>query len=361
LSSWPEIRGVLAEKQDLCSEQATWAMTQIMSGKADDQQITDFVLGLRDKSETTEEVVALVETMLEHCVPVSVAGVAVDIVGTGGDNANTVNISTMAAIVAAGAGVQVVKHGNRAVSSKSGAADVLEALGVDIEIDPEEISELVEQVGIGFCFAPRCHPAMAHAAKVRRALKVSTVFNVLGPLANPARPKSQVIGVADGARGQIMADVCAARGVKALVVHSENGLDEMTSTAPFMVWDITGDAQERMVIDPVDLGLRPSQVSDLAGGTPAENAQLAVELFAGNRAGRFTSVRDAVLLSAAAGLVAHDAAVGVSRPASLIERLVGALERSRASLDSGAASAVLEDWAGYSPLGNRDARAVRAI
>lgn len=322
-------------------------MTRIMSGDANDEQITAFLLGLRAKSETTQEVVALVEAMLAHCVPVSIAGVALDIVGTGGDKANTVNISTMAAIVAAGAGVQVVKHGNRAVSSKSGAADVLEALGVDIEIDPADISDLVEQVGIGFCFAPRCHPAMANAAKARRELGVSTVFNLLGPLANPARPKSQVIGVADGTRAQIMAEVSAARGVKALVVHSQNGLDEITSTAPFVIWDVTGDEQVEVTIEPGELGFETTKIDDLVGGTPAENAAVAVALFAGERDGQLTAISDAVLLSAAAGLVAHEAAVGVIRPKPLIDRMSVALTRARTSLDSGAAKAVLEDWVGY--------------
>ena len=337
----------LSQENELTDTQAAWAMNSIMSGQATDEQIAGFLLGLKAKTETTDEVIALLEAMLEMCVPVSVAGVALDIVGTGGDHANTVNISTMAAIVAAGSGAQVIKHGNRAVSSKSGSADLLESLGVDIEIDPSQISDLVEKVGIGFCYAPKCHPAMAHAGKVRRELGVMTVFNLLGPLANPARPRSQVIGVADESRGELVAEVSAARGICALVVHSMNGLDEATSTSPFVVWDVTGNKQRREVIDPEELGLVKRDVRELVGGSPAENAAIARALFNGERSGQLRTIYDTVLLSAAMGLVAHDAAVGVSRPEPLLERLTDALDRSRTSLDSGAAQAVLEDWVNY--------------
>jgi anthranilate phosphoribosyltransferase len=342
----------LGANRDLSVEEASWALSQMMTGAATDDEMSQFMLGLREKGETVTEVTSMVETMLGRCVRVDVAGAAVDIVGTGGDRANTVNVSTMAALVAAGAGIQVIKHGNRAVSSKSGAADLLEALGVDIEIDPDRIPDLVEEVGIGFCFAPRCHPAMAHAGRVRRQLGVSTVFNLLGPLANPARPKSQVIGVAEESRARLVAEVSQARGVKALVVHSQNGLDELTSTAPIKIWDVTAEMQE-VLLDPKDLGFGRTAVSDLVGVGPTENAQVAKRLLAGEAGDGLQAARDAVLLSAAAGLVAHDAAVGVTRPKSLLERMSDALGRARNSLDSGAAKAVLEDWVAHGQKGSK--------
>lgn len=349
-TTWPEVLGALDAKRDLTVEESSWALSQMMVGAATDDEMSQFMLGLREKGETVTEVKSMVETMLARCVQVDVAGAAVDIVGTGGDKANTVNISTMSALVAAGAGIQVIKHGNRAVSSKSGAADVLEALGVDIEIEPEQIPDLVDEVGIGFCFAPRCHPAMAHAGRVRRQLGVSTVFNLLGPLANPAKPKSQVIGVAEESRARLVAEVSQARGVKALVVHSENGLDELTSTAPIKVWDVTSQLQE-VLLDPIELGFSRTQVEGLVGHGPSQNAEVAMRLLSGEISDDLQAVRDATLLSAAAGLVAHDAAVGVTRPDSLVERMQGALIRARNSLDSGAAKAVLEDWVGYRKKG----------
>ncbi|WP_130492903.1 anthranilate phosphoribosyltransferase [Motilibacter rhizosphaerae] len=325
--------------EDLPAASTAWAMGQVMDGEATPVQVAGFVVALRAKGETPDELGGLIEAMLSHARPLEVPGPAVDTCGTGGDGAHTVNISTMAAVVVAGAGGRVVKHGNRAATSRSGSADLLEALGVVVDLQPEQVAASVAEAGIGFCFAPLFHPALRHAAVTRRELGVPTVFNVLGPLANPARPAAQAVGVADGRLAGVMARVLAGRGTSALVFRGEDGLDELTVTGPSRVWEVRdGDVEECTVV-PEELGVNRAPASALAGGDAVANAAVARRVLAGEQG----PVRDAVLLNAAAALVALDA-VGEAPAAPLAERLRSAVERSAAAVDSGAAAAALERW-----------------
>jgi len=263
------------------------------------------------------------------------AGLSVDIVGTGGDRASTVNISTMASLVVAGAGVRVVKHGNRAASSKCGSADVLEALGVRLDLPPERVQQLASDVGITFCFAQVFHPAMRHAAVPRRELGVATAFNFLGPLTNPAQPDASAIGVADARLAPLVAGVLAARRTSSLVFRGGDGLDELTTTGPSTVWWVRDGEVTELVLDPLDLGVPRASMEDLRGADPQFNARVVRELLAGERG----PVRDAVLLNAAAALVAAGGRAG-----TLEEQMAEAIEEAARSVDSGAAADVLDRW-----------------
>lgn len=348
--TWPSLLSVLLAGSDLEPAQARWAMDQVMRGDATPAQVAGFVVALRAKGETGAEVSGLVEAMLAHAVPVAVPGTTLDVVGTGGDRAHTVNISTMAAIVAAGAGAPVVKHGNRAASSSTGTADVLEELGVVLALPPEGVAACVERAGIGFCFAAAYHPAMRFAAAPRRELGVPTVFNILGPLANPARTAAALIGCADARLAPVLADVLARRGTRALVVRGEDGLDEVTTYAPTRVWDVTaGDGSVTpAVLDPATLGIPAPAPGALRGGEAALNAAILRAVLSGSTEGTHAAVRDAVRLNAACALVAYDAAAGaaVYAPVAtpLAERVAAALPAATASLDSGAALKVLDGW-----------------
>src|SRR5688572_12493903 len=222
--NWPELLSGLVRGEDQTAKATAWAMGQILSGEATPAQLTAFVIALRSKGETVEELTGLADVMIEFATPIEIGGPAVDVVGSGGDRSNTVNISTMAAIVAAAAGAKVVKHGNRAASSACGAADVLEALGLVLDLAPEAQQQVVQQVGIGFLFAPHYHPALRHAGPTRRELGIPTTFNFLGPLANPAQPVASAVGVADPRMAELMAGVFAARGHQGLVMHGSDGL-----------------------------------------------------------------------------------------------------------------------------------------
>jgi anthranilate phosphoribosyltransferase len=333
--SWPDILSTLLDGSDLPADATAWAMGEIMNGDATPSQIAGFVMALRAKGESVDEVEGLVHTMYQHATPITVPGPALDIVGTGGDRAHTVNISTMAAIVAAGAGVRVVKHGNRAASSSCGAADVLEELGIRLDHPPSRISDIAAEAGITFCFAAVFHPAMRFASVTRRELGVPTVFNFLGPLANPARPSAQAVGVADPRMAGIVAGVLAGRGVSALVFRGDDGLDELTTTTTSRVWVVRNGEVAEERIDPAVLGIAPAAPEALRGGDAAFNASAVRRLVEGERG----PVRDTVLLNAAAGLAAFDGGDG-----SLTDRLAQGLERAEKSVDSGAAAATLERW-----------------
>ena len=299
--SWPELLSSLVRREDQTTEAAAWAMQQILEGAATPAQLAAFVVALRSKGETVLELSGLADVMINFATPIEIAGPAVDVVGSGGDRSNTVNISTMAAIVSAAAGARVVKHGNRAASSACGAADVLEALGVALDVPPEAQQQIVDQVGIGFLFAPHYHPALRHAGPVRSQLGIPTVFNFLGPLANPAQPIAQAVGVADARMAELMAGVFAARGNQGLVVHGGDGLDELTTTTASTVW-VYGDGRvTRTALDPADLGVPRARLADLLGGDAAANAQVVREVVEG----RTGPVRDIVVLNAAAALVAE--------------------------------------------------------
>ncbi len=335
MRSWPGLLTRLIAGSDLDTEDTAWAMDEVMSGSASPAQVAGFVVALRIKGETAAELAGLASAMLAHARPVDVDVRAIDVVGTGGDRAHTVNISTMAALVTAAAGATVVKHGNRAASSQCGTADVLEALGVAIDLGPEAVATCVRELGIGFCFAPVFHPAMRHAAGPRREIGVPTAFNFLGPLTNPARPAAGLIGCADRRMGGVMAEVLAARATSALLVRGDDGLDEITTTTTTSVWVVADGSVSRVTFDPAALDVPAARPEDLRGGDAACNADVVRWLLAGEPG----PVRDAVLLNAAAALAAH---TGLS--ADLTADLRAGVDRAARAVDSGAAAELLDRW-----------------
>ena len=322
--------------KDLLPQEAQDLMREVLEGRADKEVLKHFLLALKNKGETAGEVTALVEQMYTHCAPIEIGERAVDTVGTGGDGANTINISTTAAIIAAAAGSRVVKHGNRAASSKSGAGDLLEALGVAINLDGERVAKTVADLGIGFCFAPIFHPAMRFAAPARKELGTATVFNILGPLANPARPKAAAIGVANERMHLVMAQVLADRGVEGFVFRGDDGLDEITLATTTAVLTIGGGEISSDRIDAKDFGLANAPISALVGGDANENAAITKAIFAGERG----APRDAVLLNAAAAIAAFDG----DTSQSIHERISASLIKAVDAVDSGTATILLSKW-----------------
>jgi len=323
---WPVVLGTLMERGDLDAAQARATMAEILDGAASPAQIAAFVVALRMKGETVVELVGMVDAMLDAStrVDIDTSGPVIDVVGTGGDRAHTINVSTLAALVVAGAGGRVCKHGNRAASSACGSADLLEALGVAIELGPEGVAHCVAEAGIGFCFAPRYHPAMRHAGPSRRDLGIPTAFNILGPLSNPGRVKRYLIGVADLRMAERMAGVLEAKGAeRALIVHGGDGLDELTTTGPSTVVELRDGAVSTWEVQPTDLGLPLVDREDLVGGDAAVNADLARRVLAGEHGAH----RDIVSLNAGAGLVV----------AGLADDLPAGIAQAQASIDSGAA------------------------
>ena len=307
-----------------------------MGGNASDVQVAGFLVALRAKGETVEELTGLVDAMVANARPLQIPGEKLDIVGTGGDRQNTVNISTMASLVCAGAGARIVKHGNRAASSSSGSADVLEALGVHLEMPTERLESVLDAAGITFCFAQVFHPSMRFAAVPRRELGVATVFNFLGPLINPANPTASAIGCADASMAPLMAGVLAVRGSRALVFRGDDGLDEMTTTAANRVWEVREGKITESVFDARDLGIARATLEDLRGGLAPQNAAVVRRILDGERG----PVRDAVVLNAAAALVAYDE----TAEGPLLDRLAAAKVRAEEAIDSGRAAAALERW-----------------
>jgi anthranilate phosphoribosyltransferase len=358
--SWPALIRALIGRRALTAEQTAWAMNEIMEGAASPAQIAGFGVALRAKGETAAEMSGLAASMLAHATPISIAGPVTDLVGTGGDGLLTVNVSTMATMVAASAGVPMVKHGNRAASSACGSADVLEALGVVIDLPAAATEVLFAEVGIAFLFAALYHPAFRHTGPVRRELGVPTAFNYLGPLTNPARPSSLAVGVADPLMGPVLAGVYAARGESALVFHGDGGLDELSTTGPSTVWVASDGAVTETSFDPVALGLPRASISDLRGGDPAVNAAAVRAVLAG----QVGPVRDIVLLNAAAAITAArlgasgsgvgsgsgsgsgsgEVGVSCSDSDSLTKALGDGLARAAAAVDSGATADLLDRW-----------------
>ncbi|MER0445176.1 anthranilate phosphoribosyltransferase [Streptomyces sp. Edi4] len=333
--SWPGVLDSLLNGIDQSEDATAWAMDQIMSGEATNAQIAGFMVALRAKGETVAEITGLVRTMYEHAHLIEVPGPSVDIVGTGGDGAKTVNISTMSAIVVAGTGARVVKHGNRAASSSSGASDVLEKLGVDLGLSPKRVAQVAEEAGITMCFAVTFHPALRYVAAARRELGIRTTFNVLGPLTNPAKVRAQATGVADPRMAPIVAGVLAERGSSALVFRGDDGLDELTTTATSRVWVVRDGAVREERFDPRDVGIAITPIEALRGGDPSHNAEIVRRLLAGEQG----PVRDAVLLNSAAALVALEPGEG-----PLAGQLGAAMARAAEAIDSGAAQRTLERW-----------------
>lgn len=343
---WPMILGTLLAKNDLSREQARWAMTEIMSGESSDAQMGAFMMALRSKGESVEELAGLVDVMLEHSVILSTGSDGVDIVGTGGDLYGTVNVSSMAAILAAAAGIPVMKHGSRSASGKTGSSEMLEVLGVRLDLAPERVAEVFQEVGLTFFFAPVFHPAMRHVAPVRKALGVPTTFNFLGPLANPAQPIATSLGVFNNAIAPLMAAEMASRGRTALVFRGSDGLDELTTTGNSHIWQVSGGVVTEFELNPLDLGLKIAKIEDLVGGDAHFNAQVARMVFGAEPADRdLNAVREIVLLNAAGGVVAYDLAKGPAQAKTdLTKRFQDALARVQVALDSGAATDKLSQW-----------------
>ncbi|GAA1654752.1 anthranilate phosphoribosyltransferase [Kribbella alba] len=334
--TWPQVLNPLLRREDLDASATSWAMEQILSGAASPAQLAGFVIALRSKGETVTEVEGLVATMRDFATRIEVPGRTLDVVGTGGDQAHTVNISTMSAIVAAGAGAKVLKHGNRAASSACGAADVLEELGIPLDLTAPQVAAVGELAGITFCFAPAFHPALRHAAVPRRELGVPTTFNFLGPLANPGNPSAQAVGVGDGRIAGLMAGVLARRGIDALVFHGDDGLDELTTMTTSQVWTVgRGVVEGPETLDPRELGIQPVPAEALRGADATYNAKVVRSLLDGERG----AVRDVVLLNAGAALAAHDASSG-----PLVGRIRDGMDRATEAIDSGAAKSVLDRW-----------------
>ncbi|MFU8849959.1 anthranilate phosphoribosyltransferase [Micromonospora sp. SL1-18] len=337
--TWPLLLNALLHSEELSTADTAWAMDEIMTGSASPAQVAAFAVALRAKGETPAELAGLVEAMLGRSVevelPEEIRTTALDVVGTGGDLAHTVNISTMTALVVAGAGVRVVKHGNRAASSSCGTADLLEHLGVPLDLTPEQVARCVTEAGIGFCFAARFHPGMRHAGPVRREVGVPTFFNFLGPLTNPARPRAGAVGCFDLRMAPVMAAVFAARGDSVVVMRGEDGLDEFTTAAPTRVWVAQQGTVREALLDATELGVPRSTLADLRGGDAAYNAGVARRLLAGEPG----PVRDAVLVNAAVALATQGPLDG-----DLTEALRAGLARAAESIDSGAAAGVLDRW-----------------
>lgn len=339
--TWPYILTQLLAGSDLSVAEATWAMERIVGGEATAAQIAGFLVALRAKGESVNEIVGFRDAILDKSVGLPVDSMALDIVGTGGDRFGTVNISTMACIVVAATGVPVIKHGNRAVSSTSGASDVLSELGIDLALSPDAVASALTRTGITFAFASAFHPGFRHAAPVRAELGVPTVFNFLGPLCNPARPEASAVGVAQLDRVPLFVGVFQTRGATALVFRGDDGLDELTTTGHSHIWEVSRGSVTEHDLDPRDLGIPRSTMNDLVGGDPAHNADVVRRVLAGEQG----PVRDIVLLNAAAGLVAYRLAEDPAQmQIGILERFAEQLEVARESVDSGRAAAKLDEW-----------------
>lgn len=324
---WPSVLGRLTNGEDVSREEAAAVVAEIMVGSATDGQIGAFLAALRTKGESAEEMAGMVDAMMAAAVTVDVDLPVVDIVGTGGDGFGTFNISTTAAFIAAGAGVKVAKHGNRAASSKTGSADLLEALGIDLEMDPAGVRAMIGETGFGFFFAPRYHPAMRYVGPVRKELGVRTVFNFLGPLCNPASARMSV-GTSDAAMARLMVDVLAARGVdRAFVAYGEDGLDEITTTAPTRIFRLVDGEVTEAEFTPEDFGVQRAMISDLVGGDADENIAITRAVLDGETGPH----RDIALVNAAPAIVLAELAVGFT----------DAMDLASDSIDSGAAAGVL--------------------
>ncbi|MFF0293669.1 anthranilate phosphoribosyltransferase [Kitasatospora sp. NPDC004614] len=334
--SWPDLLMALMRGEDLAQADTAWAMDRIMSGEASPVQVAGFLIALRGKGETVEEISGLVEAMYAHAVPLDIPGPAVDIVGTGGDRAKTVNISTMSAVVAAAAGAKVVKHGNRASSSASGSSDVLGRLGINLDLSAPRVAAVAEEVGLTFCFAAKFHPSMRHTAQARAELAVPTVFNILGPLTNPAKVGAHAVGCFDTRLAGLIAGVLARRGGQGLVFRGDDGLDELTITTTSHVWVIRDGQVTETQFDPREVGIELVGIEALRGADAEFNAAVARRVLNGERG----PVRDAVLLNSAAALVALELT-----DAPLSEQLAAGMVRTAAAIDSGAAGELLKRWA----------------
>lgn len=327
--SWPSVLEPLMAGQSLSRDEAHAAMAEVMSGRATESQIAAFIVSMRAKGESAEEMTGLVDAMLEAAVTVDVGEPVVDTVGTGGDKSGTFNISTTAAFIAAGAGAKVAKHGNRAASSKTGSADLLEALGFDLDLEPDATVRMIREVGFGFFYAPRYHPAMRFAGPVRKQLGVRTVFNFLGPLCNPARAEQMSVGTSDHEMAGLMIEVLRNRGARfAFVFHGEDGLDELTTTSPSYIYRLKDGEVTHAEFTPEDFGVSRAKPEDLLGGDVEENVTITRAILDGERGPK----RDIAMVNAAPAIVAAGLADGFTEAMALAEQ----------SIDSGDAAGIIE-------------------
>lgn len=334
--SWPGMLARLVDRADLSATEARWAMREVALGNVEQAQLAGFLVALRCKGESPQELLGFLDALMQDAVLLPVDGHGLlDLVGTGGDGAHTVNVSTMAAIVAAAAGATVLKHGGRSASGKAGAADVLEVLGLPLDLGPQEIAQCVGDVGIGFTLASRFVPGLRHASAVRKALGVPTAINYVAPLTNPGRPSHSLVGCASRAAAPTLARVLAGRGADAIVVRGHDGLDELTTTGPSALWVVTRGRVRELTIDPLDYGIARSEPGSLRGGDARHNAQVVLDVLDGTPG----PVRDAVVLNAAAAIATRELTRG-----SLRDVLADCLERSATAIDSGAAATTLRAW-----------------
>lgn len=340
MATLQELLSRLVEHEDLSADETEAVMDQVLTDSASPVVMGAFLAALRVKRETPEEVAGLAAAMLRHAIRIDVPGRTVDVVGTGGDGQNTVNVSTMAALVVAGAGLTVVKHGNRGATSMSGSADVLGELGLRLDLPPERVAELATEVGITFCFAQVFHPSMRHAMPIRREIGIPTTLNILGPLTNPAQPAASAIGSSSLRVSPVLAGVLDAQGREGLVFHGDDGLDELAPTGGATLWEVRKSGVTELRLDPVaDLGLERIALDDIRGGDAAFNAEVVREVLAG----RGGAARETVLLNAAAGIVA-DATLEGTASGSIVDRFAAAIGHAQRAVDSGAASDVLDRW-----------------
>ncbi len=337
---WNEALADLAAKRDLSAADSRSVMEEILAGSRSTEEIAEFLARHTSKGGTALEVAGFIDAMYAHAAPIAITERAVDTVGTGGDGFHTINISTTSAIVAASAGARVVKHGNRAATSQSGAADVLEALGVKIDLNGFQVAQLVKEIGLGFCFAPMFHSAMRHAGPARKSLGYPTIFNILGPLSNPAKPSAYAIGVAKVEMFPIVAEVLRSRGVDALVFRGNDGLDEISLSTPTQVFVISAGKIAQTEINPQNLGIPHRSIDELRGGSAQENAEHLRAILSGKKG----AMREVVLLNGAATLIAYQGFTTDVESENLEERFSLALQRIEEAIDSGAASALLNSW-----------------
>lgn len=340
--TWPSILGTLVEGEDLSISDAEWAMQSVMAGEATSAQLAGLLVALRVKGETVDEIVGFRDAVLANARELPVDPNVLDIVGTGGDPYGAVlNISSVASIIAAAAGVPVVKHGNRGASSASGASDVLAALGLNLDISPERVAEVLDETGITFAFAAMFHPGFRHAGPTRKELGISTLFNILGPLCNPARPNASAVGVASLERVPLMVGVFQTRGATALVYRGDDGIDKLTTTGHSHIWEVSRGFVAEHDLDPADLGIARTDIQSLLGKDPEHNAGVIRAVLAGEAG----PVRDIVLLNAAAGLASFELSQDPDQlQEPILDRLGEQMERAAAVVDSGAASAKLDQW-----------------
>ncbi|MDQ1571185.1 MAG: anthranilate phosphoribosyltransferase [Actinomycetota bacterium] len=342
LPTWPSILSHLVEGSDLSISESTWAMQSVMAGEATSAQLGGLLVALRIKGETVDEIVGFRDAVLANALPLDVDPMVLDIVGTGGDPYGAVlNISSIASVIAAATGVPVVKHGNRGASSASGASDVLGALGLNLDIDPARVAEVLKETGITFAYAALFHPGFRHAGPTRKELGISTLFNILGPLCNPARPEASAVGVASLERVPLMVGVFQTRGATALVYRGDDGIDKLTTTGHSHIWEVSRGFVTEHDLNPTDLGIPRAEIQSLLGADATHNAGVARAVLAGTSG----PVRDIVLLNAAAGLVAFDLAKNPELiRVPIVDRLRTGIAVAAEAVDSGAAAAKLDQW-----------------